>query len=153
MRESSLAELRRLASANENTLLFHARDSRDYRNSANLNVTAASGVTRETFGEAGPRDVEAIVAPLCNGFSEQAAAAGGEGMCLRHEVRSVALRRAIVIDQTATIPTANLDNRRTVVLIPSSQVLFTLGISLHRDAYDTELVDAILASIELPDGF
>lgn len=152
MRGSGIEQLREFAAQNENALLFRARDEKERTNSVNMNVTVGPDLTRSAFASANAAEIERLVSTVCSGFVAQAREVGGTARCLRHEVITIQNRKALMIVQEALIPRAGMDNRRTVVMLPSEGLLFTLSISLARSAADPGVSRAIIASIKLPAG-
>ena len=149
LRASNAQQLRELAAANENAIMFRAHDPALPANSANMNVTVVPAITPRAYGSLTSAELSSIVAAVCEPFLTQVREAGGTGGCTGHELVTLENRKVLVINQHATIERAGLDNRRTVALFPADGLLFTLSISLRKEDYDPALPRTILASVRL----
>ncbi len=152
MRGSPLEALREVAAQNQNTVLFQAADSLQQWNSVNMNVTVDGATQTDAFSAASPEEVAAVAAYLCEQYDVHMRAYGMATTCTSHQVMTLENRGVLVVHQEMTMEDRGVDNRRTIALIPSHGMLFTLSLSVAKADYDSAEVRAILASVRLPAG-
>jgi hypothetical protein len=152
MRGSPLKALRQVAAQNQNTVLFQAADSLQQWNSVNMNVTVDGATPTDAFSAASPEEVAAVAEYLCEQYDAHMRAYGMATTCTSHEVMTLENRGVLVVHQEMTMEDRGVDNRRTIALIPSHGMLFTLSLSVAKADYDSAEVRAILASVRLPAG-
>ncbi len=150
MRVSNVKQLREIAAANENAIMFRGHDPALPANSANMNVTIVPEVTVRLYDSLTSAELSSTVAAVCRPFLAQVQEAGGTASCTRHELITLENRKVLIIHQHVAVGRVGLDNRRTVALFPADGLLFTLSISLRRESYDSALPRTILASVRLP---
>jgi hypothetical protein len=152
MRAANDPRAQELASQSENNPPIFAATTQAIAG-ARIGMTGTKGAdfTPAMFRAASIELLTALKLEACDGFDRQARDRGGKSECGIPEVLTVAGRSAVVIAQSATIPSIGMDNRRLNVLIPSRGMMFSMYLSFPRQQYDDALVRRILATVAVPE--